>query len=119
MTRLLLDEMLGHTIAVQLCERGHDVTSVVADSELVSRSDEQILAYALGVGRALVTVNIKDFVPLSGTYGTSGKIHGGLILISTKTFPQNRGFDGTIVQALDKLLTENGVRAGEIVFLSR
>src|SRR5260370_18830269 len=65
---LLLDEMFSDNIAQQLRAKGHDVTSVVADPALVGLPDDQVLAYATTQGRALVTANIKDFVPLDGPY---------------------------------------------------
>ena len=61
---LLLDEMFSGVIAEQLRAKGHDVLAVVADPALVALPDEQILAHAARTGRALVTANIKDFIPL-------------------------------------------------------
>jgi predicted nucleic acid-binding protein len=65
---LLLDEMFSDDIARQLHVKGHDVISVVADPALVGLPDDQILAHATTQGRTLVTANIKDFVPLDGSY---------------------------------------------------
>ena len=89
---LLLDEMFSDNIAQQLRAKGYDVISAVADPALVGLPDEQVLVYATAHGRALVTANIKDFVPLDGRYRAAGQSHAGLILVPTKTFPQNRGF---------------------------
>ena len=89
---LLLDEMFTDDIAQQLRTKGYDVISVVADPALVGLPDDQILAYAIAEGRALVTANIKDFVPSDARYCAADQSHAGLILVSTKTFPQNRGF---------------------------
>ena len=52
--------------------------------------DDQILAHATTEGRALVTANIKDFIPLDTRYRAADQSHAGLILVSTKTFPQDR-----------------------------
>jgi hypothetical protein len=71
--RLLLDEMFSDGIAQQLRARGYDVISVVADSALVGLPGDQVLAYATTEGRALVTANIKDFVPLDGRYRAAGQ----------------------------------------------
>jgi hypothetical protein len=81
-------------------------------------SDEEILAYAAGVGRALVTANIKDFVPLDQRYKTAGRSHAGLVLISTKGFPQDRSFTGAVVTALDRLLNDESL-AVDAVYSSR
>ena len=117
---LLLDEMFSDTIAQQLRTKGHDVISVVAQPALVGLSDDQILAYATTEGRALVTANIKDFMPLDGRYQAAGQAHPGLILVSTKTFPQSRAFTTAITAALEALLGDaNKIQPGQVVFLPR
>lgn len=85
---LLLDEMFSETIASELRAAGHDVLAVVADLALVSLPDDQILAHAAATGRAVVTANIKDFMPLDTGYRAAGHSHAGLIVVSTKTFPK-------------------------------
>lgn len=90
---LLLDEMFSDSIAWELRAQGHDAISIVADPALIGLPDDQVLAYAASEGRALVTANIKDFVPLDGRYRISGQAHAGMILVSTKAFPQ-RGQPG-------------------------
>ena len=117
---LLLDEMFSNDIAQQLRAKGYDVISVVADRALVGLPDDQVLAYATTEGRALVTANIKDFVPLDGRYRAAGQSHTGLILVSTKTFPQNRGFPATITTALATLLNGTAkIQSGQVLFLTR
>ena len=117
---LLLDEMFSDDIARQLRVRGWDVISVVAGSALVGLPDDQVLAYATTEGRALVTANIKDFVPLDGRYRAAGQSHAGLILVSTKTFPQNRGFPATITTVLATLLSGTAkIQSGQVLFLTR
>ena len=117
---LLLDEMLSDVIAQQLRTEGFDVVSVVAHPALVGLPDDQILAYATAEGRALVTANIKDFMPLDSRYRAAGQAHPGLILVSTKTFPQNRGFPAAIAAALKSLLSgTDKVQPGQVLFLTR
>ncbi len=117
---LLLDEMFSDNIAQQLRAKGYDVISVVTDSALVGLPDDRVLAYAATEGRALVTANIKDFVPLDSRYRAAGQSHTGLILVSTKTFPQNRGFPATITTALATLLSGTAkVQSGQVLFLTR
>jgi Domain of unknown function (DUF5615) len=115
---LLLDEMLSGAIAEQL-RCGHDVTAVVEDPALVALPDDEILAAAAAGRRALVTANIKDFVPLDQRYKASGRTHAGLVLVSAKTFPQDRTFIGAVVGALNKLLEEDATSADAVVFLRR
>lgn len=117
---LQLDEMFSDSIAERLRARNHDVISVVADSALVSLPDDQVLAHATAEGRALVTANIKDFVPQDSMYRAAGRAHAGLILVSTKTFPQDRTFTAAVAVALADLLDAPGkIQPGQVVFLSR
>ena len=117
---LLLDEMFSDSIARQLRANGCDVISVVADPALVALPDDQVLAYAAAEGRALVTANIKDFVPIDGRYRAAGQSHAGLILVSTKTFPQNRGFTAAITASLAALLSRaTKIQPGQVLFLTR
>ena len=112
--------MFSDVIARQLRDQGHDVVSVVADPALISLPDEQILAHAAETGRALVTANIKDFMPLNGQYRASGHTHAGLVLVSTKTFPQDRAFTTAITKALGALLGRPvSVSADQVLFLQR
>jgi predicted nuclease of predicted toxin-antitoxin system len=117
---LLLDEMFTDDIAQQLRTKGYDVISVVADPALVGLPDDQILAYAIAEGRALVTANIKDFVPLDAQYRAADQSHAGLILVSTKTFPQNRGFPSAVTTALAALLSGTAkIQSAQVLFLTR
>ena len=117
---LLLDEMFSDAIAQQLSVKGYDGVSVVALPALVGLPDDQILAYAVAEGRALVTANIKDFMPLDSRYRAAGQAHQGLILVSSKTFPQDRGFTVAITVALEAVLSRTDkVEPGQVLFLMR
>src|SRR6266700_2324676 len=117
---LLLDEMFTDDIAQQLRTKGYDVISVVADPALVGLPDDQILAYATTEGRALVTANIRDFIPLDTRYRAADQSHAGLIFVSTKTFPQNRGFPSAVATALAVLLSGTAkIQSGPGLFLPR
>jgi Domain of unknown function (DUF5615) len=117
---LLLDEMLSGHIADQLRSKGHDVLAVVADPALLALPDDQILAHATATGRALVTANIKDFMPLDVQYRAVGQLHTGLILISSRTFRQDRAYTAAITGALSAFLDQYpGMQPGQVVFLSR
>ena len=116
----LLDEMFSDTIAQQVRAKGHDVQAVVADPSLTSLPDDQILSRAAAAGRALVTANIKDFMPLDSRYRAAGQAHPGLILVSAKTFPQDRSFTTAITAALEALLSgTDKVQPGQVLFLTR
>src|SRR5260370_42541628 len=117
---LLLDEMFSDTIAQQLRAKGYDVLAVVADPSLVALPDDQILARAAATGRALVTANIKDFMPLDAQYRAAGQAHAGLILVSANTFPPDRSYTSAVTNALAALLDEGGqIQADQVTFLLR
>lgn len=117
---LLLDEMFSGAIAEHLRAKSHDVLAVVADPALIALPDEQILAHAASTGRALVTANIKDFILLDARYRAASQAHAGLILVSSKTFPQDRNYTAAIIGALSALLDEpTQLQAGQVTFLSR
>ncbi len=119
-SRVLLDEMLSNAIAEQLRAKGHDVLAVVADPTLTGLADDQILAHATAENRALVTANIKDFMPLDARYRAAGQAHAGLVLASAKTFPQDRSFTAAITSTLSALLDQpNSILAGQVLFLTR
>ena len=120
MSPLLLDEMFSGIIAEQLRAKGHDVLAVVADPALVGLADDQILAHATAARRALVTANIKDFIPLDARYRAASQAHAGLILVSAKTFPQDRTFTAAIISALSALLDQpSQIQPGQVLFLPR
>ena len=111
-TRLLLDEMFPKAMADQLNAKGHDVRAVVADPSFIGLPDEESLVGATEASRALVTANIKDFMPIDARYvprtaHTLASRHG-----QRKTFPQNRGYVTAVASALDALLgTDGGIPA--------
>ena len=117
---LLLDEMFPGVMADQLSAKGHDVRAVVATPAFAGLPDEEILIGAAEAGRALVTANIKDFMPIDARYRATGRAHAGLIMVSTKTFPQNRAYVAAVTTVLNSLLTSAAVElGGQIVFLQR
>ena len=117
---LLLDEMFSGLIAEQLRAAGHDVLAVVTDQALVTLPDDQILAYATATGRALVTANIKDFMPLDARNQAASQTHAGLILVSSKTFPQDRAYPAAITKALAALLDQpTQIQPGQVLFFHR
>lgn len=77
--RLLLDEHIWAYLAKLLREQGFDVMHV-NEVDLGGTPDDKILAYAVGEHRAVVTFNIKDFVPLAVQYYEDGKEHYGIVV---------------------------------------
>jgi predicted nuclease of predicted toxin-antitoxin system len=72
--RLLLDEQIWKYLAKLLREQGFDVIHVY-EVDLAATPDERIMAYAAGEHRAVVTFNVRDFVPLAVQYYEDGKEH--------------------------------------------
>ncbi len=117
---LLLNEMFSGAIAGHLRAKGHDVLAVVADPALIALPDEQILAHAAGTGRALVTANIRDFIPLDARYRAASQAHAGLILVSAKAFPQDRNYTAAVTSALSAILDQpTQLQPGQVTFLTR
>lgn len=76
-TKLMLDEQLSPWAAVQLQRLGWDVIHV-RDRGMTGASDDDVFRCAFGEDRALVTINVRDFVKLAQRV----ELHPGLVLIS-------------------------------------
>lgn len=128
-SRLLLDEMFPWAMADPLNAKGHDVRAVVADPEFAGLPDDEVLIGATEAGRALVTANTKDFMPIDARYRAASRSHAGLVMVSSKTFPPGRGYVIAVTSALDALLAaddgiallaaDDGIQPGAVVFLAR
>ena len=117
---LLLDEMLSDDIGQELRAKGYDVTSVVADPALIGLPDDQVLAYATPRGERWSPPTSGTSSPWTVALVAAGQPHAGLILVSTKTFPQNRGFAAAITASLATLLSGTAkIQAGQVLFLIR
>ena|ERR1043165_7733730 len=77
--RLLLDEHIWAYLATLLREQGFDVIHAT-EVDLVATPDDKILAYAVGEHRAVVTFNIRHFIPLAVQYYEDGKEHYGVVV---------------------------------------
>jgi predicted nuclease of predicted toxin-antitoxin system len=77
--KLLLDEHIWVYLATLLREQGFDVIHVSED-ELEGKPDDEILRVATENHRAVVTFNIKDFIPLAIQYFDDGKEHYGVVV---------------------------------------
>jgi predicted nuclease of predicted toxin-antitoxin system len=76
--KLLLDEHIWAYLANLLRAQGFDVIHVT-EVDLVAKADEKIMAFAVGEHRAVVTFNIKHFVPLAVQYTEDGEEHYGVV----------------------------------------
>jgi hypothetical protein len=102
--KLLLDEHYSPEIARQLRTRGHDVIAVAARADLVGLSDDELLRRMAQERRAIMTNNVKDFMPLANRATQGGDDHYGLLFTSDKSMPRRSDASGRVVNALDAFL---------------
>jgi len=53
---------------------------LLGEQIILGRSDRGQLAFATGQGRAILTIDVKDFVQLAGEFSASGKHHARIIV---------------------------------------
>lgn len=99
---LLLDADIAPAVAARLRDRGYDAISAHDDPNLVHMSDDALLAEAMRQGRALATYNVRDYVQLSRQFAHAEKVHGGILLIHSRSIPQSD--IGGLAEALEQLL---------------
>ena len=97
---LLLDEMHAPAVAAALQNRGHDVIAVAENPELRALTDEDLLLYAAGESRRIVTENVKDFRRLLLRAEEAGQPTAGVLFTSSRTFPRSRRNPGPLIDAL-------------------
>jgi predicted nuclease of predicted toxin-antitoxin system len=102
--RLLLDEHYSPEIARQLRTRGHDAVAVAERADLVGLADDELFRRMARERRAIVTNNVKDFVPLATRAALEAGEHYGLLLTSDKSMPRRIDAIGRLVDALDEFL---------------
>jgi hypothetical protein len=92
--RLWPDEMIAAAAARELRRRGHDIRAVQESEQRWAwgLEDEAQLEAAARQGRALVTYNLRDFVPLSRQWAEARRAHQGIVLIHPRTIsPEDIG----------------------------
>ena len=77
--KLLLDEHIWAYLAKLLRDQGFDVMHVT-EIDLVATPDDKIMQYDACNHRAVVSFNIKDYVPLAIQYFQDGKEHYGVVV---------------------------------------
>lgn len=102
--KLLLDELYADEIAEQLRAAGHDVQTV-SERALKGIDDESLLVVCDRESRALMTNNVRDFVPLVRARAAAGHDHAGLLLTSDVSLPRHKGTIGRYVTLLAALMT--------------
>lgn len=77
--KLYLDEHIWSGLAIELRQRGYDAITVY-EAGKVEASDEEQLTYASANGRAILTFNKQDFIPLAAKWFHEGKSHAGIVV---------------------------------------
>ena len=77
--KLYLDEHIWSGLAIELRQRGYDAITVYEAGKLEA-SDEEQLTYASANGRAILTFNKQDFIPLAAKWFHEGKSHAGIVV---------------------------------------
>ena len=101
--RLLLDEMYSPAIAARLRDRGWAAASLHDRRERLGLADAEVLRLAAAEGRALVTENARDFVPLVRAALLAGDDAPGLVVTSPRTFPLSSRTIGALRDAMAEL----------------
>lgn len=90
LARLYADENFPHPVVEELRRQGHDVLTAQQAGQAGQRiPDEAVLAFAHAEGRAVLTINRKDFIQLHGR----GAGHSGIVACT-----QDRDFAGQAVR---------------------
>lgn len=105
--RLLLDEHYSPEIARRLRARDHDVAAVAERADLVGLSDEELFRRMAREERAIMTNDVKDFVPIANRAAVNGEDHYGLLLASDKSMPRRLEAIGHVVDALNEFLSRH------------
>jgi hypothetical protein len=104
--RLVLDEHLSPDTATSLRQRDHDVVALT-EVDLGGAADSVVLDWAMQVGRADVTADVKDFRPLHQAHVNHGRETAGLVLLSSRRFLGARSDFGIVVEALHAFLASH------------
>lgn len=76
--RLLLDKHIWEGLAEALVQQGYDVIHI-ASTEQRGLDDEPLLAFTTAQGRAVLTYNVRHFVPLVRLWYETGRDHAGIV----------------------------------------
>lgn len=118
--RLLLDEHYPPALAELLTASGVDAMHL-RDLGLQGASDEAVLEAATAGERALVTNNVRHFVPITRRWEAEGRTDAGLVFTRDSSLPRSASGVGALAQALEALMAERGPRrlAGLTAWLQR
>ena len=102
--RLLLDEHLSPSVAVELRRLGYDVIAVAERDGLRGRPDDEIFARAAAEGCAMVTFDVGDYLALVRQSVQLRHRHGGLVLLAQAGSSSSGRAAGRLVAVLAELM---------------
>jgi predicted nuclease of predicted toxin-antitoxin system len=77
--KLYLDEHIWRELSQRLRDKGYDAVHVY-EVDRGGESDESQLDYAAREGRAILTYDAGDFVPIAELWFEAGRDHAGIVL---------------------------------------
>ena len=105
--KLLLDAHLSpRHVAEPLRRRGHDVVALAEEHALEGLADSEVLAFAAGEHRILVTRNSRDFAPILREWAEGNRSHSGCILIWTLRNDEFRRLVSEVARLLDERVSQ-------------
>ncbi len=104
MRGLLLDEQISPVVAAQVRTKRPDIPIQSVHEwrggRLLGTADRGVLAAAAEDGLTLVTYDRKTIPPLVGEWSASGRSHGGVVYVDTRTIASSDF--GRLVRALTR-----------------
>ena len=105
--KLLLDEHYSPKVAAELRKRRHDVVCAQERDDLRGLGDRELWAFASAEGRALMTENVADFMPLVREAAADGTRHFGIVFTSPRSLPRGPRTIGLYVKRLGSFLRDH------------
>ncbi len=94
-------------LAEQLREIRHDVVSAHERDDVRAAADAAIFEAMQVECRAILTNNVRHFMPIATRAVASGLTHHGLILTSDRSLPRSKAGIATFLELLDELMRAN------------
>jgi hypothetical protein len=97
--KLLLDHHVSPLVAARLRRDHHDVVAA-AECGWQRAADEDLLRLASSEGRAVLTANVRHFVPIARACGERDEEHWGVLLVAATSFPLRASGIGQAVRII-------------------
>ncbi len=104
--KLALDHHFTTRLAIVLRERDHDVVAAI-EVGWHDLEDPALFERCVEDGRALLTNNARDFVPIVREWAAEGRSHLGLLLTDDSSWPRATERVGRYIDALDVLMSQH------------